>query len=165
MGRKKIPKIYLDTSVLGVLVGPEKADRKEATQRLWNRCKSNKYKVFMSRTVFDEIERAPEPIRTQIWQALESITYKRLEESEQVNDLANEYIAQGLLTDKQFDDCMHIAYAAFYKCDALVTWNIKHLARNKTNEGVRTVNLKNGIGMIKIMIPSILLNMENLKWP
>jgi len=165
MGKRKTPKIYLDTSVLGVLVAPNKRNHELNTHHLWNRCKDGKYKVFISGTVVDEIEDAPEPIKTQIWQAINTIDINILEKSEDVEHLANEYIKQGILTNKQFDDCMHIAYAAFYKCDVLVTWNMRHLANDKTNDGVKTVNLKNGIGLIKIMSPAILLNRENSKWP
>jgi len=47
--------------------------------------------------------------------------------------------------------------------NALVSWNIKHLVNAKTNKGVRTVNMKNGIKEIRIMSLAILLNRENSK--
>lgn len=41
--------------------------------------------------------------------------------------LAETYISEGALTNKSFNDALHIALATLYNCDVLASWNFKHI--------------------------------------
>jgi hypothetical protein len=83
-----------------------------------------------------------------------------LHQTEDVLNLADEIINRGILTKKSYEDCQHIAYAATNNMDYLLSWNMKHLANNKTNKGIKELNFENKWGLILITTPEILMKME-----
>ncbi|MDR1689398.1 MAG: hypothetical protein LBS21_12420 [Clostridiales bacterium] len=80
-----------------------------------------------------------------------------LKKTNEVDALANEYINGGVLREKSFDDCLHIAFAVVYNCDLIVSWNFKHLVNYKTINKVKIVNAVNQYREIGIMSPTMLL--------
>ena len=74
-----------------------------------------------------------------------------------MNQLAREYITHGVLNEKSFDDCMHIAFAVVFDCDVIVSWNFKHLVNFKTINRVKIVNAINQYREISIITPTMLL--------
>lgn len=72
--------------------------------------------------------------------------------------LAQEYVKRGILTQKSFDDCVHIAMAVINGIDAIVSWNFKHMVKYKTIDGVRLVNAEFGyFKVIDIVHPKVFL--------
>ena len=76
---------------------------------------------------------------------------------EGVKALANEYIVKGVLTEKSRADCLHIAFAVFYDCDIIVSWNFKHLVNFRTINKVKIVNATYNYREISIVNPTMLL--------
>ena len=66
----------------------------------------------------------------------------------------------GILTDKSFDDCTHIAVAIENECDIIVSWNFKHMVNIKTINGVRAITILKNQKNINILNPLTLLEME-----
>ena len=58
--------------------------------------------------------------------------------------LADLYLQEGVLPQRTIDDARHVAIATIYEMDALISWNLKHLANLKRMERVNGVNLKEG---------------------
>lgn len=58
-------------------------------------------------------------------------------------------------------DALHLALASHYNCDALVTWNYKHLANANKVRHIRLVNTQLGLFVPRITTPSELLGEEN----
>ena len=67
-----------------------------------------------------------------------------LEVSSEIDELADVYIAEGVIPKKKRDDAMHIAIATVNEMDALVSWNYKHLANLAKKEKVRAIGLLQG---------------------
>jgi hypothetical protein len=44
-----------------------------------------------------------------------------LRESDEVTELADRYIESGVLKEKDYDDCLHIAYAVVNDCDVILS--------------------------------------------
>jgi hypothetical protein len=71
------------------------------------------------------------------------------------------YIEVGILNEKHFDDLLHVAYATIYKCDIVISWNRKHLAKVTTMQKINKFNLDNNLRMIIIDTPQFVIPKEN----
>jgi hypothetical protein len=118
---------------------------------------SGKYDIFISPVVIDEIENCDEPKGDHMLERLGQIQFQILTRTDEVVRLADEYIAGGVLKEKSYADCLHIAFAVVYNCDIIISWNFKHLVNYKTINKVKTVNSINNYKEISIMPPSMLL--------
>jgi len=154
-------KLYLDTSTISHLFAEDTPDKMEDTNRLWYDLANGKYDVYISPVVTDELERCAEPRRSQMLGKIQQIDLQVLAQTDEVYDLAAEYIKGGVLNEKSLDDCTHIAYAVVYNCDVIVSWNFKHLVNFKTIDKVRIVNAINRYKEISIISPTMLLGEED----
>ena len=84
-----------------------------------------------------------------------------LEIDETVDLLARKFIEHGILKEKSIDDCYHIAFAMRYECDAIISWNFKHIYNIKTIRGVKVISGVTGYPEIAIYSPTILIEGEN----
>ena len=150
-------KIYLDTSVISHLFADDTPDKQEDTIKLWDAFVLNKYDLFISSVTVEEIEQCTEPKRSKMIDKIKQIKFDLLTESDEINILANEYIKNGVLTQKSFDDCMHIAFAVVSNCDLIVSWNFKHLVNFNTIKKVKIVNSINDYKEISIISPTMLI--------
>jgi predicted nucleic acid-binding protein len=153
-------KIFVDTSVVSHLDADDAPDKMRETWLFFDDIKLSKYEVVVSEVVFDELNRCPEPKRQKMAEYLNKINYTRIVINDEIREIADEIIKQGILTENQRDDCLHIACAIYTKCDYLVSWNFKHLVKGKTIKGVRTVTNLLGYESIDIVSPSMLIERE-----
>jgi hypothetical protein len=68
-------------------------------------------------------------------------------------DLAAQYIAEGVVGQTSYTDCLHIALATVTKADFLVSWNFKHIVNVQRIRGYNSINLKNGYRQLEIRSP------------
>lgn len=150
-------KIYIDTSVISHLQHEDMPERMKETLLFWEELKTGKYAVCISELALREIKRCPQPKQASLINYLGEIEYEILIDSEEVMALAKAYVENGVLAQKNENDCVHMAFAATSECDVIVSWNFKHMVRLKTIQGVRVVNLKNGyFKPIDIVQPSMI---------
>ena len=150
-------KLYLDTSTISHLFADDTPEKMDDTNRFWSDVINGEYEIFISPIVTDEIEKCASPKREQLYKKLDEIEFQILAKTNEVSLLAQEYIANGVLKEKNHDDCMHIAFAAVYNCDVIVSWNFKHLVNFKTINKVKVVNAINNYREISIVTPTMLL--------
>jgi len=131
------------------------------TNVLWNDFISSKYELFISPVVMDEIDKCSEPRRSQMIQKLSELQIQILAKMDHVENLAREYIKGNVLKEKNFDDCLHIAFAVVYNCDIIVSWNFKHLVNYKTINKTKIVNAVNHYREISIVSPTMLIEEED----
>jgi hypothetical protein len=72
-------------------------------------------------------------------------------------ELAERYIEFGVLSDKHYEDALHIAAASVEKCDVLASWNFKHIVRIKTILGANGINRAEGYGEVQLLSPDALV--------
>ena len=151
-------KIYLDTSVISHLYAPDTSDKMNDTLNLWEIFKQDEYDVYISDTVLTELYDCSQPKRQIMLEYLSQIEYNELEEIDEVTELADKYITAGFLKTKNYDDCMHLAFAVVNYCDIIISWNFKHIVNLKTIQAVNQVNYANGyLNPIQILPPNMLL--------
>jgi predicted nucleic acid-binding protein len=143
-------RLYLDTSVISVLFDPRDPFLQKQTQKFWPTL--DRYEVFISKIVEDEIDMAPEPLRSQM---LEKVAGKYSVPVEpEVEALARRYIEAGIFSEKSRNDALHVALATVAAADYLVSWNFRHLVKVKTRRMVNLVNLERGYRTVEIVSPS-----------
>jgi hypothetical protein len=77
-----------------------------------------------------------------------------------MQDLAERYIAEGLIPVKYKDDAYHLAAATVENCDIVLSWNYTHIVKPKTIFGVSGVNNMYGYRHIEILSPESMLEVE-----
>ena len=150
-------KIYIDTSVISHFDAPDRPDWEQDTLKLWEDIRVRKFELFTSSVAIAELMKCHEPKRSSLLEHLGEIDYTELNETDEVLELANKYLDAGILRQKSFDDCQHIAYACVYNCDMIVSWNFKHMVNIKTISGVKSVNALAGYKEMPIYSPTMLI--------
>ena len=138
-------KIYLDTSIINFLFANDAPEKKDVTVEFFENYLTD-YDVYISENVLVEINKTSN-IDKKI-NLLKIIKEYKLKPFNILNDdillLANKYIEAGILSEKKFDDAIHIAFASYYEFDILLSWNFKDIANVKKQISVDIVNKQNG---------------------
>lgn len=143
------PRLYFDTSVFG---GVYDIEFQEETERLFDMVKAGKITCVYSDLTEFELENAPERVKEHFIN-LDKNTIEFVEITEEINTLAEEYIAEKVVGETSIDDCRHIACATINKVDYLVSWNIKHIVNVFRIRGYNSINIKNGYIQLDIRSP------------
>lgn len=145
----RIPRLYFDTSVFG---GIYDIEFQNETALLFEMVMKGKIICVYSDLCELELENAPEKVRNHFMNLDKSKT-EFLEITEEVSNLAEEYIKEKVVGETSIDDCRHIACATINKVDFLVSWNFKHIVNIFRIRGYNAINIKNGYGQIDIRSP------------
>lgn len=129
--------------------------------RLWELFKQGRYQVFISDIVIQEINDCREEKLQVLRDYLKQIEYDIIETDSRTVELAEKFIDFGILRQKSFDDCQHIAAAILAGCDIIVSWNFKHIVNVKTIRGVKIITTLEGYKDLLIYPPSVLLEPED----
>lgn len=156
-------RIYLDTSVISYLNQEDVPEKMEQTQEFWNILKTGKYEIIISELVLTEINQCKKPKESILKNYLAQINYKTIKITNTIKKIANEIIDEKILTNKSITDCIHIASAIVSNCNAIISWNFKHIVNIKTVEGIRKIILNNKYNNIEIYAPYVLLDREEVK--
>lgn len=150
-------KLYLDTSVISYLRAEDALEKMNITNRLWTQIQYGKYKVCLSDMVFKELSNCFEDKRLYMMEKLADIEFDVFEITEETKDLANMYIKAGAFTDKHIEDALHVASASVNTCNAVVSWNFKHIVKLTAMLLVNGVNRQEGYKEIEIVSPEVLI--------
>ena len=154
-------KIYLDTSVVSYLHQEDAPEKMKDTLKLWEILKKGRYEVCISNIVMNEIQECGEEKLHRLLDYLNQIDYTMVKADEDTVELAGKFIDFGILRQKSFDDCQHIAAAILAGCDIISSWNFKHIVNVKTARGVKTITTLEGYKDLMIYPPSALLVEED----
>src|SRR5690554_4748401 len=116
-------KIYLDTSVISALFDIRTPQRMKLTETTWETFKE--YDVFISELVMEELSAAPDEKRKQFINVISEFAVLKI--TKEIEDLAREYIKEGIFPEKYYDDALHVAIASYNDIHYLLSWNFKHL--------------------------------------
>jgi predicted nucleic acid-binding protein len=127
---------------------------------LFNRIKNEEFTLLYSAVTQDELENAPSDVKALI-QYLRADYTEFLETSDEAVTLANEYIAEKVVGQTNYTDCLHIALATIYRADYLISWNFKHIVNIQRIRGYNAINIKNGYKQLEIRSPRDFIKYEN----
>jgi predicted nucleic acid-binding protein len=151
-----IKSMYLDTSVYGGYFDEEFS---ENTIPFFDKIKDEKIEIIVSELLEAELEGAPDFVK----EILINIPEKQLnfvQVTEDVENLASNYIKEKVVGLTSFADCTHIALATIYKADILVSWNFKHIVNVDRIRGYNNVNVHFGYSVLDIKTPKEIINYD-----
>jgi len=150
-------KIYLDTSVVSHLNQIDAPDKMSDTLALWEEIKQGMYEVYISEVGLNEVVANSEPKQSILLEFLAEIDYNFIHITNEIRTYADKVVESGILSNKHYDDCLHIACAVVNECHMLLSWNFKHIVRVKTVNGVKMINAMLGYKEIGIFPPNMLV--------
>jgi len=151
-------RVYVDTSVIGGCFDEEFQDW---SNQLINEIETGQIIAVISDITYREIELAPKNVQEILFKLPEKFIENIISDAE-VETLAENYIKAGAVSQKFYEDALHIANATIRKADILVSWNFKHIVNIDRIRKYNAVNLMFGYSTIEIRTPrEILKDYEN----
>jgi predicted nucleic acid-binding protein len=150
-------KVYLDTSIISYLDQQDAPERMAETHKLWEKIKKDEFEIVLSTVTTRELNGCDEEKRNKLYGYLDKIQYSLAEVTDKSIEIAEHIVDFGILKQKSFDDCQHIAAAITNGCDVIVSWNFKHIVNIKTIKGVKAITTIEGFKDLLIFSPSILI--------
>jgi len=147
-------KIYADTSTIG---GCFDEEFQQWSNDLFDEFKNGSQTLMLSDLTLQELELARKEVRDKVLEIPGSNTIPIGITDESIH-LAETYIVEGALTDKSYNDALHIALATIYYADVLASWNFKHIVNLERIRLYNSINLRLGYRMIEIRTPREILN-------
>jgi hypothetical protein len=146
-------RIYTDTSVIGGCLDVEFS---VCSTQLFDRFRTGLDTLVLSDLTLAELEGAPPKVR----EVLRIVPFHFLEEvtfDEESSQLAQSYLAAGVIGAPHLADARHIATATAKRVDVLVSWNFKHIVNLDRIHGYNSVNLRLGYAILEIRSPQEVL--------
>jgi len=150
-------RFYFDTSVFGGVFDKE---FEEITLQLFERVKLGKIICIFSDLTETELVNAPENVRD-YFRSLPTESTERAEVNDEILTLASKYIAEKVVGQTSFDDCVHIATATICKADILVSWNFKRIVNVYRIRGYNSINLPMNYSTLEIRSPKEIIEYED----
>lgn len=142
-------RIYIDTSVFGGYFDEEFS---EHTIPFFDRIRNGEFILLYSTVTQSELENAPEKVKEFV-KSLKAEYTEFLDTTNEVIELATEFIKEKVVGQTSYADCLHIALATINKADYLVSWNFKHIVNMQRIRGYNSINIKNGYKQLEIRSP------------
>ena len=149
---KKI-KYYLDTTIFNFVFAEGDTEKKDITVKLFKDLPSISNGIYISDEVIREINRAPEPRKSQLVGQLEETNPLLLEVDIEAEELAERYVKEGIIPERYRSDAVHIAVAVVNGIEVIVSWNFEHIVKLKTRVMVNGINRLLGYHEIEICSP------------
>lgn len=144
-------RLYLDTSVFGGCFDAEEGWEVDS-RRVVDYCVKGIALLLATETLEKEIKDAPERVRA-VYETVPQKFHQRVPFTAEITSLADAYIAAGVVGERWYEDCLHVAFATVARADAIVSWNFKHIVRLDRIRAFNAVNLAEGYGIIIILSP------------
>jgi len=141
-----VPRIYVDTSVIGGYFDPEFADK---TARLFDDFRHGRARLVISDLTLRELEPAPEHVRVLV----DEFPKETIRTTAESLELATQYIAAGAVREASRADAEHISLATIARVDVVVSWNFRHIVNLPRIRRYNAVNLASGYPQIDIRTP------------
>ncbi|MBS0027665.1 hypothetical protein ACTJJ0_31960 [Chitinophaga sp. 22321] len=145
--------VYTDTSVIG---GCFDIEFKEFSNALFEEFKSGIKHLVISDLVILELKQAREEVTLKLDEVPDRFKAEHKNTPEAV-ELAEAYISGGALSNKSFNDALHIAIATLSKAEVLASWNFKHIVNLNRIKLYNSINLQMGYPIIEIRTPREIL--------
>lgn len=147
-------KMYIETSVFNFLFADDAPDKRDDTLLLFKEIHDGRFLPFTSDYVLNELEQAPEPKQSRMMALVREYSVTLLSASEEIEHLADLYVAAGIIPRKYVSDALHIAAATVNDMDLIVSFNFKHIVKLKTVTMTEAVNIREGYRRIGIYCPT-----------
>ncbi|HYX06696.1 MAG TPA: hypothetical protein VE912_08170 [Bacteroidales bacterium] len=149
-------RVYIDTSVIG---GCYDQEFEEWSNKLFDYFKSGKRIAVVSDITLDELTDAPDRVKEN-FETIPEENIEILTSDSESGALADKYILERAVSNKYYEDALHIAIATINQVNVLASWNFKHIVNLDKIRLYNAVNLKNGFSILEIRTPREILKFE-----
>jgi predicted nucleic acid-binding protein len=156
-------KIYLETTMFNYYFDEDR-DAHADTVTFFEECLAGKFEPYTSFYVTEELESAPEEKRDKMLALIGKYNITVLTASDEVDNLARRYIAEGALPQGSLADASHIAAASVNFLDMIVSLNFRHIVREKTIKMTGAINVLLGYNIIEINSPMEVIDDEKTRY-
>lgn len=146
-------KVYLDTSIISAAIDEREPEKRKYTLRLIEEIKQGKYEAYISSVVLLEIGESDATTAKKLLSIIDDFSPEILSVSDEIEELAKQYIARNIIPVKYADDALHIAVASANALDIIISWNFEHIVKIKTIREAPAVNLLMGYKELAIYSP------------
>ncbi len=122
------------------------------SNKLFDEFTEGKKIAVISDIVADELENAPDYVKEKIKQIPAAFLNQVLKDKE-AELLAKKYIEIKAISEKYYNDALHIAIASINKADLLLSWNFKHIVNYNRIILYNSANLMFGYKRLEIRTP------------
>ncbi|MGB7746745.1 MAG: type II toxin-antitoxin system VapC family toxin [Verrucomicrobiia bacterium] len=154
--------IYVETSVPSFYFDTRTAHNMQAmrqwTRKWWALPKFDR-ELVVGAPVLVELDEAPASKRDKALELIEEL--RVLPYVNEIAEIVEAYFAHKLMPLEAQGDADHLAFASFYNCDVLVTWNCKHLANANKFGHIYRVNGLLGLRTPALVTPQQLLEQDD----
>ena len=144
-----VPSFYYDTRS-----GHDMRAMRNWTREWWALPKFDQ-ELVIGPAVLAELNETPLPKRKRALKLIEDL--RILPYSDEIAEIVEVYVAHKLMPREAQGDAAHLAFASFYNCDVLATWNCKHLANANKFGHIHRVNGLLGLRTPALVTPQQLL--------
>jgi hypothetical protein len=110
------------------------------------------FAVATSELARGELTQAPDRAqRRRLLSLLKGLTIHAV--TEQMQQLADWYVDEGVFTPTMRSDALHVAAAVLTGQEVLLSWNFRHLVNRRRRARVNDVNVSRGLPTIEIVAP------------
>jgi predicted nucleic acid-binding protein len=159
----KKPKVYIETTLFNYYFDTDR-DAHPDTVTLFEECAEGKFEPFTSLYVIDELEDAPKEKRDKMISLVERYNIMVLAASDEVDNLARRYIAEGALPKGSLTDASHIAVASVNALDMIISLNFRHIVKKKTIKLTGAINTLLGYRSTEINTPMEVIDDEKTRY-
>ncbi len=133
------PSVYIETTVPSYLTARPTRDlimsaRQQLTREWWD-TRREKFDCYISQLVLDECSAGDADAAARRLAAVKGLPI--LDLSADVASFAGDLVQRRLIPEAAADDATHIALAAAYGTDYLLTWNFAHIANAEKMVAIR----------------------------
>ena len=145
-------KVYFETTIFNRFLEDNREYSIE-TKNLFEKNLKNEIEAYTSTYVIEELDKASEPKRTEMLNLIEKYGISVLEIDQKAYDLSEIYVDMGIIPIKYRIDGIHIAMAAVYNMDCIVSLNFRHINKLKTKMATEIVHRMKGYSNPYICTP------------
>jgi hypothetical protein len=153
------PTIYIETTIPSYYFNTRKDAELQVlskwTREWWDNLRQN-YELVSSSAVIDELRDGEHPFQREKIALMRDV--KLLAYVDQISEIVNAYIARKVMPNDPRGDALHLAYASFYKCDILLSWNCRHIVNPNKAEHIEKMNAEMHLHIPRLLTPFELLN-------
>lgn len=145
-------KLYLDGSVPSAYFDVKNPERMRITQEFWTI--KERFVLWISELTIREIDATMDKESKAKMSNLIKPIKSVLKINEEAIKLAELYVEWKAISPKYArTDALHIAVATLNDIDYLLSWNYRHIVKEKTRSVVNLVNASRGLREIKLITP------------
>jgi hypothetical protein len=152
-------KVYLETTIFNRFLENGR-DYNTETKILFDKISKKEITAYSSTYVLEELDKASEPKRSEMIGLISKYEIKILEIDQRAYDLAEIYIEMGIIPIKFRVDGIHIAMAAIYDMDCIVSLNFHHINKLKTKMATEIIHRMKGYNNPFICTPMEVIDYE-----